>query len=520
LINSQRVNSTFHTSRPRPGVARSRHRGTARSRIASSLWLPLLLLGAIHILAQTPDQGIPELRQLDPTLTGSGIAVIQPEAIFTGDNDWEVYPPGNNQPAGKFTYISASGTANTYPNALGYSSDHAHYVGSNFYGDADTADPEGIAYGISHIYNYEADYFVNDIILPLASPLPAEIVNQSFNILVGSTNTQAQYDQAYDNFAVTYGTLFITGAGNGPLTGSPASAYNGIAVGAYQGTNVSGNYDGRSKPDIVAYSNPTIGDDTSYTAPFVSGAAAILLQAAQRGDAGSSPQTESDASDARVLKALLLNGATKPAGWKSTVADPTTTPLDPVTGAGILNMYNSYLNLAAGEHHFSATASGPVAPLASGPVDPAEGWDLDTLTNTLSGPASLDQSNHYDFDLSSATAPSFTLTATLIWWRQLNQSSINNLYLYLFDTDTDQTISASLSTIDNTQVLYVPDLAPGDYDLAVVKSSSNMVSLSDTYALAFNFAPAPEPSVISLTLPALTLLLLFRKSRPQSRSRK
>jgi hypothetical protein len=494
-----------------PGLANLQI-GILLKRAATSLLYALTLLGlTLPALAQQLDQGIPELRAAAPGLTGSGVAVIQAEAIFTGNNDWEVDPASVGQPADLFTYISASGTSTTYPNSLGILSGHADNVADNFYGDNDTANPEGIAPGISQIYNYEADYFANSIILPLAAPIPAEIVNQSFEFILSGTTQQAQIDQAYDNYAATYGTLFISGAGNGGLVGSPASAYNGIAVGAYLGSSSSGNYDGRSKPDIVAY--PIDGDVTSYAAPLVSAAAAILLQAAQQGCAGTSPQVEAAAQDARVLKALLLNGATKPPGWKSTVANPTTTPLDPVTGAGLLNVYNSYQNLAAGEQPFSTTLSGPVSPVASPNIEPDEGWDLETMANTFS-PGSgtyLDQSNHYTFDLSAATAPEFTLTATLIWWRELNQTNINNFYLYLFDTDTDTTIAASLSTIDNVQELYIPDLAPGDYDLAVVKSGSAVVSATDTYALAFAITPVPEPATLRLLTIAFAVLASLRR---------
>jgi hypothetical protein len=466
------------------------------------------------LFAQDLDLGIPELRQLDPALTGSGVTVVQAEAQATGNNDWEVDPSSVNQPLTKFTYVSSSGATSTaYPNGLGVVSGHADAVADNFYGDNNTSDPEGIAYGVSQIYNYEADYFVNDLI-PDLTPIPAEIVNQSFIAITDTTN-QALIEQSYDNYADTYGTLFISGAGNGGLVSAPASAYNGIAVGAYEGGSSSGTYDGRSKPDIVAFTtNP--GDETSYTSPLVAGAAALLLQAAQNGDAGSSPQVESDASDARVIKALLLNGATKPPGWKSTVADPATTPLDPVTGAGVLNIYNSYINLISGEQSFSASASGPVSPLASGAFQPLEGWDLDTLANTSSQGSYLDQSNHYDFDLTSNVAPAFTLTATLIWWRQLDQISINNLFLYLFNTDTDQTIAASLSTVDNVQEIYVPDLPPGQYDLAVVKSGSNLVSATDTYALAFDFTPVPEPSTLWLLIPGCALILLLHRKPARS----
>jgi hypothetical protein len=472
----------------------------------------LLSLGSLA-LAQSEDMGIPELRALNPALTGSGISVTQAEAQLTGNNDWEVNPSAVYQAAGKFTYISASGTSTSFTNSLGVESGHADSVGQNFYG----GDGLGVAPGVTAIYNYEADYFVNDVI-PDGAQIPTEIVNQSFVANTSDTADQEELEQEYDNYAAYYGTLFISGAGNGGPVDAPASAYNGIAVGSYDnGVSTSyGTYDGRSKPDIVAVSSNPSGA-TSYTTPVVSGAATLLLQAAQDGDAGSSPQVVSDGSDARVIKALLLNGATKTAGWKSTVsqADQTTTPLDPITGAGLLNVYNSYLNLTAGEQSASSLSSGTVAPAASGATQPDEGWELGTLTNSFSVAQQtyLNESAHYRFDLSGATAPEFTLTATIDWNREFNESSINNLFLLLYDTDTDQLVDSSVSTIDNVQQIYVPSLAPGDYDLVVEKSGSNVVSAADTYALAFNFAPVPEPAVVWLLPAGAGLAFLGRKRR-------
>jgi hypothetical protein len=480
-------------------------------RLGCALLICSALLLPRNARAQGLDMGIPELRAANPAMTGSGVSILQVEAIFTGNNDWEVDPGSVNQPVSNFTYISGSGTSTTYPNDLGIASGHANSVADNLYGDTNTSDPEGIAYGISHVYNYEADYYANDLVINNGGPSPAEIVNQSF-IFIGTTSSdQMQLDQGYDNYADTYGTLFVDGAGNGGQVSSPASAYNCIAVGDYMGNSSSGNYDGRSKPDIVAYtpSEP----ETSFATPCASGAAAILLQAAQEGLAGTSAQTESDAGDARVLKALLLNGATKTPGWKSTVADPETTPLDPVTGAGLLNVDNSYLNLIAGEHPSSATTAGPAAALSSGSLLPAEGWDLNTLANTGSNGTYLDESAHYLVDLSGPTGSTFTLTATLIWWIELNQDNINNFYLYLFDSTTGQELDASLSTIDNVQEIYIQNLPPGDYDLAVTKSATAMVSQTDTYALAYNFETVPEPSTALLLLPGAALLALARRRR-------
>ena len=103
--------------------------------------------------------------------------------------------------------------------------------------------------------------------------------------------------------------------------------------------------DGRSKPDLTAP-----GSETSYSTAEVSGAAAILLQAASRGDGGAG--TATSASDIRTLKALLLNGATKPTGWTHT----DTAPLNPQYGAGVVNVDQSWLELKSGNQTVSVSA--------------------------------------------------------------------------------------------------------------------------------------------------------------------
>jgi hypothetical protein len=474
-----------------------------------------LLSSALECFAQGNDPiGINALRAYDPTLTGSGVIVVQAEA---GGSSFEVNPAYVGQPASKFVYIDMSGdTSTTF--SSGEESGHADGVGDYFYGDTNTANPEGVAPGVSAIYNYEADYFVNNIINDGTDgiPIPGRIVNQSFIAVTSDNAEQEEVEQIYDDYAATYNTLFISGVGNGGHVYSPASSYNGIGVAAYGGASSIGpTYDGRSKPDITAPAGAT-----SFSTPQVSGAAAILLQGAERGDAGAG--TESDASDARTLKALLLNGAVKPGGWTNTP----TAPLDTRYGAGILNVYNSYRNLQAGEYASSGATSGSVAAMSTGTFVADEGWDLVTVTNASVSGTYTTESNHYLFDLAAATAPDFELTCTLMWWKQVNQTGINNLDLYLFDATTGAMMDVSDSTVDNVQELYpmvdgAPvQLAPGEYDIVVAKNGGtsidnggSVVSPSETYALAFNFAPVPEPSACWLLLPGLGFLMVRRRNR-------
>lgn len=430
--------------------------------------------------------GVTQLRAMDPTLTGSGVSVAQPEAMV-GPGAFEVNPSTVSQPASLFTYSSTNGTVTAVapPNAAGSESSHADQVGDTFYGRNNTSTPEGVAPGVSHVYNYEADYFINDIIVP-GVQISARVVNQSF--IDNNVSDATALDQAYDNYIAYYGTTVVSGAGNGGAVYSPATAYNGIGVAAYGGSSSTGptqaDTAGRSKPDITAPASAT-----SYSTPMVSGAAAILIQAGSRGDGGADPTTENEATDSRTVKALLLNGAVKPVGWTHT----STAPLDPRYGAGIVNVYNSYTGLEGGKNAFSLSNTSRAPAAGSPALATLDGWDFNSLSST----ASLAAVNHYVFDLSSRGPAAFNLVSTLVWNRQFEESGINNLFLYLYDVTTGQLVDSSVSTVDNVQELTDVGLAPDEYDLEVYKPSGTpgdpgTVSDGETYALAFDLA-VPEP---------------------------
>jgi len=287
--------------------------------------------------------------------------------------------------------------------------------------------------------------------------------------------------------------LFVSGAGNGGTVYPAATCYNGIGVGVYPGSSSFGpTPDGRSKPDLVA---PGSGA-TSFSTPYVSGSAALLIQGALRGDGGADTNS---ANDNRTIKALLLNGAVKPADWANT----TTTPLDPHYGAGVLNVFNSWNQLRGGKHPFieaTTVANGSAHPPGAnaGNESALSGWDL----NSLSNPTPLqDQINHYYFNLPASN--SFTLTATLTWLRPhstlVGPASINDLNLFLYNTANGQLVLSSTSAVDNVEHIYTAALPPGRYDLQVLKNAQSQVSAGETYALAFEFFNVPLSIVQSNT---------------------
>jgi hypothetical protein len=447
--------------------------------------------------AQSLDQiGVTLLRATTTNLNGAGIRVAQAEASAPA---FEVNPAAVNQPVSLFAYLSSTGSSSTFPNSVGTESGHADGVGGYFYGL-----PGGVATNVIHVDNYDADHFFNDLIsATFPASINAPVANQSF-IFCNSdyshfpVGTEQSIDSQYDDYAAQFKTLFISGAGNGGPTNQArvfpaATCYNGLGVAAYGGNSCIGPTldNGRCKPDITAPAGVT-----SFSTPQVAGAAAILMQAALRGDGGSDTNS---AFDIRTIKALLLNGAVKPANWTNS----NSSPLDARYGAGIVNVFNSYRQLAGGKQSFIAAttvATGGAHPPngAAATLGVLSGWDNSSITSGKL-PTQFDAVNHYYFDVTNNVANGaghFIATATLVWSRQKNQSAINDLNLFLYDCANSNLVASSASAVDNVEHLYAPRLTPGRYDLQVWKAGGlGIVSAAETYALAWAFAPAPALTI-------------------------
>jgi hypothetical protein len=443
--------------------------------------------------------GVTLLWTVTTNVNGADIRVGQAEAYDTGTppgtNTWEVNPGVVGQPTNLFTYFcgtspySSVSTANTFTNSLGLESGHADAVAGNFYGMSG-----GVATNVMHVDNYEANTFVNYYVNYNHS-ISDRVVNQSFT---GPLNSQSIYDQIYDNYAAQYNILFVSGAGNGGSVYPPSTCYNGVSVAVDNGSSSIGPTvdNGRAKPDITAPGYPA--GLTSFSTPYVSGAAAVLVQAGLRGDGGSDTNS---AADIRTVKALLLNGAIKPAGWTNGAASP----LDARYGAGVLNVFNSYKQLAGRKQTNLVSASvskGAAHPPtgATNTIGVLSGWNFTNLTSS----SSLDAVAHYYFNATNGVSnATFAATATLVWNRQQNQSSINNLHLFLYNAANSNLVAVCTSAVDNVQHLFVPKLPQGRYDLQVLKKGGSNVSDSETYALAFEFFSLPLNVVKSGTNVAL-----------------
>ena len=445
--------------------------------------LAFICLGQMATQAQYLDTiGVTLLGTVTTNVNGTGIRVAQPEANNgPTTTNWQVNSSLFGQLTSLFTYFSSSGSATTFPNSVGAESSHADAVGVNFYGI-----PNGVATNVAHVDNYEAGYFYNSII---AAYVPANIndpvVNQSFNFSATVSQQQA-IDSNYDDYAAQYKTLFVSGVGNGGSVNAPATCYNGIGVAVYGGSSSIGPTldNGRAKPDITAPGYPA--GLTSFSTPYVSGAAAVLMQAGLRGDGGSDTNS---AADIRTVKALLLNGAVKPADW----TNGTASPLDARYGAGVLNVFNSYKQLTGRKQTNFVSVSVSVGAAhpptrATNAISVLSGWSFTSLTSS----ASLDAVAHYYFNATNGVSnATFTATATLVWNRHTNVSSINNLQLFLYNAANSNLVAVCTSAVDNVQHLFVPKLPPGRYDLQVLKKGGAYISANETNALAFEFFSTP-----------------------------
>jgi hypothetical protein len=418
--------------------------------------------------------------------------VAQPEASYDLGTNWEVNPGAVGRPLGFFNYISAAGSTTNFPNSLSSESGHADTVGGNFYGL-----PSGVATNVARVDNFDVDYFVNTYVVSNLLVLDDLVVNQSFTYGPLSVADQQSADSAYDDYADAYGTVFVSAAdnlGNSPTVCAPGTAYNCISVGAYAngsyGNSIGPTTDnGRCKPDITALSGLT-----SFSTPQVAGAVAVLMQAALRGDGGGDTNS---AFDMRTIKALLLNGAVKPTGW----TNASSSPLDARYGAGVLNVFNAYEQLAGGKQIFcgsNSIALGAAHPPVPGTnsVAAMNGWDLENISSG----ATNDTVNHYFFNAAGGS-----VTATLVWNRQLGATNINDLDLFLFNAATSNLVACSTSRVDNVEHLFLPQLAAGRYDLQVLKNGgTNVVSDAETYALAWAFISPALTIAKSGTNAALT----------------
>ncbi|HXI82515.1 MAG TPA: S8 family serine peptidase [Verrucomicrobiae bacterium] len=402
------------------------------------------------------------------------------------------------------------------------------------------------------------------------NPNGTDVVVRTYN-----TSGTSVWERAMDNIASTKAVSIVVAAGNeGKFrsagansdggtnsVGEQAGAYNLIAVGsvtnAPAGTATNMSFfssrgylaNGRSAVAIVAPGEginmpttnvpaglgstaTTTANGTSFAAPAVAATIARLAQFASNRFTAV-PSVATDAQDPRTMKALLLNSATKLAGWGqgsvfggtagltgSLTGGVTTVrqPLDPNQGAGLLNANGAYLTMDAGKKSPTLQPNGLIT-IVNSAVTPT-GWDFNTvklsLTNTYQVSGQVGGSMAITLDWYRDVAAAVAGTNSILGMANLD------LYLYasLDSAFTNVSLTAqSISSIDNVEHLWFTNLPSAYYEFMIgytgYDSQGGPTVMNEQYGLAWTFT-VPEPS--SLLLAGLGISTLWWQTKRRRRA--
>jgi subtilisin family serine protease len=379
----------------------------------------------------------------------------------------------------------------------------------------------------------------------------AKIFNESAGI-GGKIDGSNRNTLIVDYFASQKNIIWTKSAGNvgGPGTITiPGDCFNCITVGATgpsPGFNQVAAFssegrtaDLRNKPDIVApgrdISMPSTlprkfdpNSGTSFAAPHVAGVAALLDQFAQ------TAPDHRNGMDHRVIKAVLLNSASKDGGEKPgeiritrkdgrtwSPAVPGVDSLDDQMGAGQVNAQAAFVQFNRPEATTTSPAPGTNINFSVDPI----AWDF----NRVHG-------GHYDqYNIKQKLRAGTKLTATLIWDRQVTRtpcstircdpidddrftaSPLSNLNLDLYENGVLlHTLDAlgracfSDSPVDSVEHIYCTLPTDDFYSLRV----TDLARTDELFGFAV-WSEVPEPStLLLLLLPVLGLIALRARERP------
>ncbi|HLP02019.1 MAG TPA: immunoglobulin domain-containing protein [Opitutaceae bacterium] len=433
----------------------------------------ITLAAALRASIQS-DIGFTELKQEYGSAlpNGSNLTALVVEAPNTSGN-WAVNKTGELS-SRNITFPFAT----TKPTAY---STHAQYVANNLCGATTSILPALAELKVGSVASYRnTSLKLGSRIAPATVAWDVENHSLVSNITTYNLNALQLLDYRIVRDQITVVVALENGTNAmQPLWGNN---YNTIAVGTATGKHSRGgsNFDGsgRQKPDLVGTATYT-----SYATPVVTSAAGFLIAETKR------TASLAAAKDPRVIKALLMAGATKSefSTWSHTTAQP----LDPVYGAGQVNIYNSYKALLAGRKTCGTSWLGN------------RGWDLGT-----SGSSAV-----YYFEV--PTGQTMNFSTVLTWYRELKTTDFwtftgtpANLNLRLHNSNSSfalgTVVAESASSLDNVEHIYCPTLPAGKYALAVTGPAGS------TYGIAWNgilsggdSSSTPAPAVI-VAAPSIT----------------
>ncbi|MEY5012847.1 MAG: hypothetical protein RLY69_562 [Verrucomicrobiota bacterium] len=251
-------------------------------------------------------------------------------------------------------------------------------------------------------------------------------------------------------------------------------------------------------------------DGTSFAAPMVAGGISLLKDAAKT-DTNVNHLGNDDAFDTRVIKSVLMASATKTDGWNNgqNQMNVTTQSLDPVTGAGLMNLEKAIDVYYLGTRELALDGGGSIS---------QNGWDAATI--------GIGQS--FDYVFSSSFNQAVSLSVALNWFsvREFDNLTstgsdlaFSNLDLEVWSVDGSgqfvSKIGESISTYNNTEMLRFDWLNAGRYGLRVsfdetVFDATGTVN-SEYFGLAWSTTLVPEPGSSLLALSGSLMFVLRRR---------
>lgn len=417
------------------------------------------------------------------------------------------------------------------------SSAHANTVGAYFFGTPPGGFTQrSVAPGVNNIevfdYQWNNAYFLAPgTVAPNVSTNLSRVASHAYGQSASLSNVQRMdWLIAADDYVQVVGTPAVSGHGNAFNTIAVAHTTAGTAAATQALSGASGTpyAAGRAKPDVTG----PIGT-TSDNTGAVGGLAALLIS---RGKANAALSNHSytarpgytvrSAETSEVVKAAIMAGALRQISgtdgrsittYRVNVANRTVNGLDNRYGAGMMNAYNSYKIIDAGEDNSREDGLSVTGQATLGEIG-QYGFDYDPSFGGAGGSNSVAT---YTFQATAAGE----FAATLAWNVNVvgptapfnnfdGTATLYNLDLTLTDLSTSTIVASSLSTIDNTENLWTNLVAGHSYSMTVTGLGTPFnwdYGLAWRSTVPLTASAVPEPGTVGLA--ALAVLGTLRRRR-------